>query len=414
MGNFSSKQKVAFWYVISLVGLVVLLIGFLLFTSERMVNNDVKKELAVATDRVLKDVRVYDNKLVLEKNITYYVDGKYVAVYKGNKSVSGVLPNKFPKDTKYVANDTREIKDGDNSFFVYDRLIENQQYGKVWVRGVTSANLKDSAPAMVFILKMFVLSLPALILFALIGAYYITKRTYVPILNELEESVEAERQFSSDVSHELRTPTAIIMNQCELELENPTDEKSREAFLIILKQARRMSDLISKLLSMARMERGIDKIKLEDVDLGSLVEECADNLAMKAYGKGIEIKCQIEPAVYTVCDKALIERSVENLISNSIKYGYKDSVIDVSLKTELDWCHITIKDKGIGIPKEDLNKIWERFYQVDTSRTHEDGSLGLGLAMVKWVVDAHKGKIKVSSEEGIGTTMEIFLKKSDF
>ena len=225
---------------------------------------------------------------------------------------------------------------------------------------------------------------------------------------KLQTSFDNEVQFTSDVSHELRTPISVIMSQSEYGKKCISSiEESKNIFDIIFKESKKMSILVSQLLILARMDKGHQKINLEEVEIGELIEISIESQKLLAKEKNIEIISNIQENIYSLVDETMIMRVFNNLISNSISYGKENGYIRVYLYKDENNIITKIEDNGIGISKENLEKIWIRFFQVDPSRTTENS--GLGLSMVKSILEAHKGHISVESELNKGTTFTLYL-----
>ena len=229
-------------------------------------------------------------------------------------------------------------------------------------------------------------------------------QTFDEMLEELEKVFQREKQFTSDVSHELRTPVSVILAQCESCLEEESfNEKQREQIMVIQKKARTIAELISHLLMLSRADQGRLKLHLEEVNVSELVEMIVEEQQILATERDITIQTKIEPELYAKLDETLYIRMMDNLLSNATAYGKEGGTIEVTLTRGAEGLCGTVKDDGIGIAKEHLSHIWERFYRVDAARTGGNHS-GLGLAMVKWIVEVHGGNIQVESVPGEGTT----------
>lgn len=450
----SIKTRVTAWYVFFLVLIVCVLFASLGYTGNRMVQNSIRENLQSIVEYSIKDVKITDGRLNIDRDMINEKDGISIIVYKENNFiVTGTLPENMTVDIPFIDRSVRTVEDSGNKFYVYDHLINDPDHPDVWVRGITSANLTDSDPAIAYMSKAFLIILPLLILIAATGGYLITRRAFRPVnqiidtvrgiqaggdlssriglpdsreskdeirylaatfdemLDRLEESFESEKQFSNDASHELRTPLAVIMSQCEYAMSTGrTPEETQEALEIIYGQSRKMSTLISRLLMIARADRGVIKLELETIDVSELTGMIAMEHEYAAEERGISITCDIQPDIMAQVDESMFIRIWANLIGNSIKYGKENGNIKVSLHADEKYITGSVKDDGIGIPEEDLPKIWNRFYQVDPSR-NDSGSAGLGLSIVKIIVSQHGGSITAESEPGKGTEMIFKLPK---
>lgn len=241
-------------------------------------------------------------------------------------------------------------------------------------------------------------------------------RTMNDMLDRLEKSFLAERQFTSDASHELRTPTAVILAECDMaQKAATTPEEFRESLAVIQRQGQKMSALLGALLSYTRREQGTERPELEQTDLSELTEAiCREQNRISR--RGISLSMDIETAVTVLADVSLIMSLIQNLITNAYKYGRENGHIWVSMKAEGESAVLRVKDDGIGIPENCQELIWNRFYQVDPARSNQDGSLGLGLSMARQIAQLHGGSLQVQSVEGEGSefifTMPLDMKKA--
>ncbi len=217
----------------------------------------------------------------------------------------------------------------------------------------------------------------------------------------LEISFETEKQFTSDASHELRTPVAVILAQCEESRTHAmTEEEYQKAFAVVERQAKRMSRMIGQLLQMTRLEQGTQQAVFEQADLTALVEVlCAEQPASK---KDIHIQTDLQAEVEAWFDVTLMSRLLQNLLNNAVRYGRPEGHIWVTLRKNGGEITLAVRDDGIGIPKDQLDQIWRRFYQVDHARGPKSGT-GLGLPMVQQIAAIHGGQMTVDSIEGAGS-----------
>ena len=217
------------------------------------------------------------------------------------------------------------------------------------------------------------------------------------------------KEFVADVSHELKTPITSIMGYADTLLEGEYDKETQEKFLgVIASEARRMAKLVTDLLTLSRYDNNKNKTQKESFDLGDLVKKCQDKLAIEIKKKNHTVNCFVTadvPPVYA--DKYDIERVVLNILTNSIKYTKEGGEIKIYVGFVYNDAYIKIFDNGIGIPEEDLSRIFERFYRVDKARTREMGGTGLGLSIAKEILDKNGGSIDIKSVVGQGTEVVI-------
>ena len=228
-------------------------------------------------------------------------------------------------------------------------------------------------------------------------------------ITEHEKLDTMRKRFVADVSHELKTPITSIMGYADTLLESDVDEETNHKFLErISSEASRMSRLVSDLLTLSRYDTSRVKVDKTEFDLGELVKYTFDGLDIEMKKKNQIGECFVTanvPLVYA--DKGGIERVVLNILTNAIKYTPEQGTIKVYVGFVYNDAYIKIIDNGIGIPKEDLDKIFERFYRVDKSRTREMGGTGLGLSIAKEILDQNSGMIDIKSEPGKGTEVVI-------
>ena len=229
-----------------------------------------------------------------------------------------------------------------------------------------------------------------------------------------EKRVEAvKKDFVANVSHELRTPLASIKGYAETLLSGGMDDKKalREFLKIIDKHATRMSLLIDDLLTLSRLESHQTALLLERVDLTELVRSATEGLKKQAKDKGITLEMDLRKGLPdAVGDRKSLEQVMVNLLDNAIKYTQQGGRVGVSASVRSGEIKVDVRDTGIGIPKADIPRIFERFYRVDKARSREVGGTGLGLAIVKHIIQGLNGNVRVQSEQGKGSTFSFTLK----
>ena len=232
------------------------------------------------------------------------------------------------------------------------------------------------------------------------------------VIQDITEHVKLDnmrQEFVADVSHELKTPITSIMGYADTLLEGEYDKETQERFLnVIAGEARRMAKLVSDLLTLSRYDNNKAKQEREKFDLGNLVKRCQEKLQLEINRKNHHVECFVTanvPPVYA--NKDGIERVVLNILTNSIKYTPEGGIIKIYVGFVYNDAYIKVIDNGIGIPEEDLNRIFERFYRVDKARTREMGGSGLGLSIAKEILNQNHGSIDIKSEKGKGTEVVI-------
>ena len=232
------------------------------------------------------------------------------------------------------------------------------------------------------------------------------------LIQDITEHVKLDnmrKEFVADVSHELKTPITSIMGYADTLLEGEYDKDTQNRFLnVIAEEARRMAKLVTDLLTLSRFDNNQilqEKVKF---DLGSLVKQCQEKVQIEIDKKGHKVECFVTADVPNVyADKEGIERVVLNILTNSIKYTPDGGNIKIYVGFVYNDAYIKVIDNGLGIPEEDLSRIFERFYRVDKARTRQMGGTGLGLSIAKEILDKNNGTIDIKSEKGRGTEVVI-------
>ncbi len=234
----------------------------------------------------------------------------------------------------------------------------------------------------------------------------------IVVIQDITEHVKLDnmrKEFIADVSHELKTPITSIMGYADTLMESEYDKEMQTKFLgVIGTEARRMAKLVTDLLSLSKFDRGQINVEKEEFDLGNLVKQCQEKLQIEIDKKEIEVECFVTANVPNVyAEKDGIERVVINILTNSIKYTNEKGTIKIYVGFVYNDAYIKIIDNGIGIPEDDLNRIFERFYRVDKARTRKMGGSGLGLSIAKEILDRNNGTIDIKSVYGEGTEVVI-------
>lgn len=444
----SIKTRITLWYttvMFVLIAFVLLLVGTLSYRlSIENIEKDVTLQVTQVSDRFGKDPGVFqsvDNGKDFKNVSIYEMNGKYIT----GQYIYDIANIEFSE-----GKPRRETVDG-KEYIVYDMKKHGMPGGNhrgFWIRGVESVNstilFGRSAFAVITVI------IPLILLMTAFGGYYITKKAFLPIseiirtaneiseqsdiskriiinpetrqdelyslsmtlnnmLDKIETLIMQEKQFTSDASHELRTPISVILAQGEYLLDIAKDEKEKELAENIVSKSKQVSSLISRLLFLARADQKRQKLNTEKVDIDVIFDIAIENVTELAEKKNITIIKNVSDDIIVNADELLLLSAVTNLVSNAVKYGKMGGMIEISAKKHNTSVVITVKDDGIGIEEDKLDKIWGRFYRTDDVRNDEYDSYGLGLPMVKSIVELHGGTICVKSKPGEGTEFEITL-----
>lgn len=450
MRNWSIKAKITLWYT----GIVAIILSTVFAAVLLFVNkiglSVTEEEVQGAVTGFMGNITFEDNTYYLDGDTEFYDDGVMFCVYDENGKLHyGSMPVDFPRQEHLQSHHARVVENNSKKWIVYDGVYSYGENKSLWVRGITSIHNMESI--MSSAIKAVAIIIPGLILLIGCIGYFTIKRALRPVddicsaadeissgedlskrlpvpkvkdemrklterFNEmferLEESFENEKQFTADASHELRTPVSVLISQCEylLEQEQLTQDQ-RQEIEVILRQGQKMSQLIAQLLMIARESQGSYSENFESVDFGILVEIVAEELGTEAEKKSIVMELDIQNDVLLNGDQTLLMRMMMNLINNAIFYGREQGHVRVKVYKEGNVVRGEVSDDGIGIAREHLDKIWNRFYRVDKSRSSKTNGTGLGLSMVKWIVKVHGGEINVHSIENVGTVFSFWFPK---
>lgn len=444
----SIKTRITIWYTTLMFVLIVVVLSLVGGLSYQLSIDSVEKNVILQVTQVneklskrqLNVFEIVESKEEFKNVSIYESNGKYIVGQYNYDIVNIPFEEGVPR---------RENIDG-KDYIVYDTRTQEPpgRHGGFWIRGVESVNstmlLGRSAIVIMLIL------IPLILLLTALGGYYITKKAFRPInniaktandittqkditrrieiepdskedelyhlsatlnkmLDKIENLIKQEKQFTSDASHELRTPISVILAQGEYLLDIVGNEKERELAQNIVDKANQVSKLVSRLLLLARIDQSRQKFNKEKVDLSVLVDIAVDSMRDLAAQKDILLLTNVTDEIIVEADESLLLSVITNLISNGIKYGKESGHVAISASKIGSSTEIIVVDNGIGISEEHIDKVWGRFFRVDDVRNDEYGSSGLGLAMVKSIVELHGGEISVRSELGKGTEFRIIL-----
>lgn len=227
------------------------------------------------------------------------------------------------------------------------------------------------------------------------------------LASKLEEQENLRKRLTTDISHELRTPLTNVQTHLEAMIDGIW-EPNTERLNSVNEEVIRLTNLVNQLKNLAKFDSEKSKLNLTEINIEKLIKNIVYNNQGRALEKNINIVFNLE-SVNTYLDKDKISQVIVNLLSNAIRYTNAGGNIYINAYKEKESIKIHFRDEGVGIPKESLNHIFERFYRVDESRSKDTGGIGVGLTIVKSIVDLHKGKIEVKSKQNEGSEFIITL-----
>jgi len=233
-------------------------------------------------------------------------------------------------------------------------------------------------------------------------------QTFNQMLDRLQQAFDSQRRFLADASHEIKTPITILRSQWEKMLEEKTlPVHCKKEIQNDLEDLVRLAELVDNLLLLSEIDENRTRIEQKPVDLADILREVYEDGKILAEHKHQNIKLDCQSAATILGDRSRLVQLFLNLIDNAVKYTDDNGEISLRLLNINNMAHIEIRDTGIGISENDLVHIFDRFYRADKSRSRQLGGSGLGLSICQWIVNAHRGKIKMQSEINKGTTISI-------
>lgn len=446
MINMKIKTKLTLWYTSMLIIIIITFSMFIYFFMLKVIHNSEINLIKDYSADIIYNIDIDNRKIKFTESHELISSGTYVIIYSNNKKIIFESNKSFTHFVNKIPYSTaiREISYNNNEWLIYDQpfYYNNNLIG--WVRIGRPSLLKQTLEN----LKIVILfSIPFPILISVLGGLFLATRALAPIdyitktartigqgdlrqrlnmpkiedevgrlaltfdemLDKLELAFKKEKQFTADASHELRTPITVIKAQIEEALANSRSDinEYKEILNTIFKETTKMNRIISQLLFLTRYDNGNNDIEIENIDLKVIIEDVIDTMKEIAAQNKVNLRMNCNNSVIIKGDQTLITRLFINLIDNAIKYNKIGGWVNVVVIEEQNKVKIIVEDNGIGIPKEDIPYIFNRFYRVDKSRSSE--GTGLGLSIVEWIVKIHKGDITVNSQLGIGTRFEITL-----
>ena len=455
MRRFTLKFKLTIVYTFFMVLVTGTALILLFSLSNREMLSSTQDILKHHVENGLDDVEMEDGNLEIDSDFYSVEDNVYLSVYnKDNYFMYGKIPYGFDEQPEFSDGELRKISQRYMDWYVFDLSVPQEG---LYIRGITS--ITNAEKSFRITLRFAGIILPLLVIVMAVLGYFFTKRTLQPVrkitytvrkiqedadmsrriglrdaveknkktkktrdeiydlaetfdemLEQLEIAFQREKQFTSDVSHELRTPISVIMAQCDACLADESlSEEQRQQISLIYRKTKNMAEMISQLLLLSRADQGRQPLNRERLNVSEITEMIIEEQKMingLSVGQ-VLIEAHIEPDIFAYIDETFYIRMIVNLLSNAIAYSKENGKVELSLTETEHEVVGSIRDNGIGIPKEKLPYIWKRFYQVSPSRSGSHS--GLGLSMVEWIVKAHGGWIKAESVLGEGSIFSFGL-----
>ncbi|WP_251554470.1 sensor histidine kinase [Neobacillus muris] len=298
--------------------------------------------------------------------------------------------------------------DIENYSFRYAAVaVQYPQLGKLTVQFIR--NVDSEKELLNRLLLIILIGCGAGVLCAIGIGYFLAGRALVPIKNAWDK----QQQFVSDASHELRTPLAVIQAKTEILFRSPSATVQDKILDIstISAESRRLSKLVTNLLTLARSDSNQIEMNKQPFQVDELLKNIIQQFEDIALYQEKSLQLDVSEAITFYADKERIHQLIVILLDNAMKYTNEGGEILLSCRQTHSSIILQVKDTGIGIPEEDIPKIFDRFYQSDQARSAAEGT-GLGLSIAKWIVEKHQGKTKVQSTIGKGTAIEITFPKA--
>lgn len=427
LANIPITARVTLWYSFFIMAIVAALIAISAVVADEIFEDVSQKRLAKSVTKIANDMDDFEP----------YDDGIFFIKYNAKGDViGGLAPKHFQISLKMNSGAVQLYENGEKRFYYYDIKAKGKD---VWIRGVINAE-KFFKKEGLFLLALGVF-VPILFLFVLYGGYKTIKNAMKPVatmsktaleigsskdfskridlptgkdelhalasvfnqmLDSLEKVYQSEKQLTSDISHELRTPVSVIMAESDYAVNYAQNlDEAKESLEVITRQSRKITSLIDQILELSRLESGRN-LTLKRINLSSILQNSATDYEKLASAKGIKFSCEIAPNVEIWGDELMISRLIDNFLSNALKFA--TTKIELCLSASKTHALLSVKDDGNGISQKDIELIWNKFYQADSSRNKNvNTGSGLGLAIAANIAKIHGAKLGVKSKAGVGS-----------
>lgn len=367
MKKLSVRLRITLLYTFFMTVLTVASLFLLFSLSSREVLTSAGAELEEEVHESVEELTIQNGEVRVDSDFYSLEKGVYLALYdEQGYFLYGRVPYGVDVQPEFEDGNLRKLNDRQKKWFVYDQFFKVDGENSVYVRGVTS--ITDVEEKFYVTMRIALLSLPLMLVVTVLAGFYFTGRTLLPV-KQMTGAVKKIREEEN------------LSGRIGLEGHGRKDE--------IYVLAETFDEMLAQ---------------VERLNLSELTEMAVEEQKLLAEEKGLcrTFELQIEPEIYARADESYYIRLLVNLLENAVYYGKENGMVKVTLSKNGKMIEGIVEDNGIGISEEDLVHIWERFYRADPARSTDSHS-GLGLSMVKWIVEAHGGTIRAESRLGEGT-----------
>ena len=459
--TFSLRNRIAFYYIAATAALVAVLFFAIYLTVFDTVYSHLNDDLNAETSEVSSNIVVLNDKFIFanpyeweeKEHAQIEVNPTFIQVMDtlGNiiKKTPNLINSKLDFNTSIKNNSYYNSKLSGSPVRQLKSAIKNPN-GKILGYLLIAVPLEESEIVLTNLKYTLIAGYPVVLMILFFISRFIAGKSIAPInkviktagritnenlderielpshkdeihqltltinqlLDRLEDVVLREKQFTADASHELRTPLAVIKGTLEVLTRKPREAGYyEEKIKYVISEVDRMTLLVDQLLELSRYESGKITPNFSTFELSEIVDEIFNRLKLNIESKKLTIKLNDGDNVKISSDKSMVEIILENLISNSIKYSESSRAIEIDIKREETQVQCKITDHGSGIPANQLDNIFDRFYRVDESRNASVSGKGLGLAIVKKLTDLLNIELQVESKVGEGTSFTLIFPK---
>ena len=454
MFQFSFKNRIAFYYLITTALMVSIVFVIIYATVSFTIYNHIDKDLAVEVTNYRNEMGVSGGNICFQDarrwkqkdHITLSVNPVFAEILDGHEKLVDKSPNLKESDLKFYP-EKKEFEQFDtrlNGIDVRQIQFSIRDHGKVAGYMIIAISLEESNMVLHNLGEILAILFPVILVVLFLAARFIAGKSIKPIihitetssiitrenlksrialpankdelyvlsetinnlLDRIENTISREKEFTSDASHELRTPLAVIKGTLEVLIRKPRNQKEYEDKInFCISEVNRLNHMVDQLLMLARFENQNQTLKIEKVYLNSIILDTVSRYSEKIQLRNIRISTLFSDDFYVNSDHYLLAIIFDNLISNALKYSNDDSELIMAISTIDSKTVCRIQDSGIGIPTEDLQKIFDQFYRSKSTEHSGIKGTGLGLSIVKRLSTLLHIDVVIESIEDSGTTV---------